>query len=1377
MMRFSKTLEGQTVEPPLSEDGLMDLVEEITAALQQGDTIDMDLYCQRHPAYAERLRGIISAMTAMTELSGPLDSGARGSRSARLSEDPIPGTLGDFRIFRELGRGGMGMVYEAEQISLARAVAVKVLPFAAMLDKQQLARFKNEARAAATLDHPNIVSVYAVGFDRGVHYYAMQLVVGYSLAQLIEQLRDARSASAGNGVAHASADTQPAAILSTFPGCDGRDYYRSVAQLGIQAAEALEHAHQHGILHRDIKPGNLLIDHFCKLCITDFGLARIEADTGITMSGDLVGTLRYMSPEQALAKNALVDQRSDIYGLGATLYELLALHPPFAESDREILLRKIASEDPRPLRKIDVRIPADLETIVGKALEKNPTDRYQSARQLGDDLRAYLENRPIKAKPPTLTNRAMKWSQRHIGIVWSAATILLIGMAALTTSTAFIARSLSQVRQALGEVAIERDAGYRNLYVAQMRVAQECWRQGDVSTMQSLLDEHLPQTGRNDRRGWEWYYLQSLPAQEELVFLGHADYRDAKGVSAVAWRPDGKYVASTAYNTNERCGEIKIWDPKNGAVVKTIRQLKRPSFLSWSPDGQRLATSQGPTIAIWDSNTGQLQLEIDRGFGDNCEFAWDPSGQRITGSGPDHAVVVWDANSGKALKHLVGYPADVFRTAWSPDGNAIAATGYDSGRMTVWGVEAEHMRLSSVCNGRGCLPGLDWSPDSARIAVGSDDGMAIVWNATSGVEQLALPHASAVRQVAFSPDGKRLATSDGDRVIVWNAQTGESESRLQGHFHGINSLAWSPDGKRILTGAGDGLAKIWEMDRDASIIAKHVEFMGPRAWSPDDRQLAYGTVDKSIVICDVKTGRRRHVLEGSTRLTLEGLCWNSDGRFLACPGSDGTIRVWDVVAGTIVNNWTHDPQQKPVEDGYELVSLSWHPNGWQLASMSDTDGTVRIWDARSAQLIDSFTSGVGSRGWEYDQCVAWSPDGKRLATMGIYDGLQIWDVASWKKLLSVNIQRDVPTWSVAWSPDGQYLAVGSNINASPDKPLQVLNSRNGKAVCIIVGSKGSCGLEWSADGRRLMTCDPGGTWIWDAMTGEQMLRIDGRTRAAWSHDQKRIAVLDHGQVRIHDASRGFEMAATANHVRYRAREHAARGLGMNTVGMVAQAGRQIEVATSMAPLDPIVLARAAWFFASCNDDQIRERNRSRAHELARSAKKGIRDAGIRWGALGIALGNIHDDICAKEKLNLALQLTPTDPEVQAWAAYHLETCTDPSIRDPHRALDLAQKAIQSAPNSSYGWQALGWALYRNGNWSASVEALEKSMELQGNGGDPWQWYFLAMAHARMNEPQRARAWFDKSVRFPGGTTNGELQSFYCEAAALLGITPDLAVVE
>jgi eukaryotic-like serine/threonine-protein kinase len=473
----------------VDDSGLMELLDEIRERLQAGEPVDVQAYAEAHPEYAERLEQLLPAMRVMASLG---ESGASVPPS-ESDTDFIPGVLGDFRILREIGRGGMGVVYEAEQISLRRRVALKILPFAGALDARRLQRFQNEAQAAACLHHTNIVPVFGIGCERSVHFYAMQYIEGQTLAAVIRELRrntglagkdedepveSAAPSKPANAPAKneactvpyvphaeapraAAADTTPRAGLSTETSIQTRDYFRTVATLGIQAAEALEHAHETGVVHRDIKPANLMINSRGKLWITDFGLASCEHQAGLTMTGDLLGTLRYMSPEQALANRVTVDQRTDIYSLGVTLYELLTLEAPFGGRNRQELLRQIAFEEPRPPRRLNKAIPQELEIIILKAMEKNPADRYASAKGMADDLRHWLEDRPIRARRPSLLHRARKVARRHPGVLVTASiagvTALMLGIAGLAASNYFIRQEQIRTQNALGAEAEQRE--------------------------------------------------------------------------------------------------------------------------------------------------------------------------------------------------------------------------------------------------------------------------------------------------------------------------------------------------------------------------------------------------------------------------------------------------------------------------------------------------------------------------------------------------------------------------------------------------------------------------------------------------------------------------------------------------------------------------------------------------------------------------------------------------------------------------------------------------------------------------------------------------------------------------------------------------------
>jgi len=458
--------------------------------LGAGRAWSQDEFLARHAEIADALGQCLMAVefiqAAAAQLGGPqVDSIADPTDSL-----PRRAQLGDYRILREIGRGGMGVVYEAEQVSLGRRVALKVLPFAAAIDPKQRQRFQIEAQAAAQLHHPHIVPIFNVGCDQGIHYYVMQFVEGCSLAAVLQELRHGNEAPIWIGRPSGSAalepteeappsaaatldagpertsalepsvadpdwhvPTGPVAVSTQRPGLSSASdhpvltptpigpvrqdaaYCRNVARLGAEAADALDHAHGLGILHRDIKPANLLIDPHGALWITDFGLARIPSDLSLTHTGDRIGTLRYTSPEQALARRGVVDQRTDIYSLGVTLYELLTLRPAFDGRDHQELLRQIALDEPVSPRRLNSAVPRDLETIVLKAMAKDPSSRYPTAQELAADLRRFIDDQPVLARRPGMLERTLRWARRHKELVATAAAIFVL---ALTISTAAI---------------------------------------------------------------------------------------------------------------------------------------------------------------------------------------------------------------------------------------------------------------------------------------------------------------------------------------------------------------------------------------------------------------------------------------------------------------------------------------------------------------------------------------------------------------------------------------------------------------------------------------------------------------------------------------------------------------------------------------------------------------------------------------------------------------------------------------------------------------------------------------------------------------------------------------------------------------------------
>lgn len=533
---------------------LLAVLESYLSSLESGLCLSPEELLAEHADLADSLRPHLLMLGAL-DLAARDFGTERGSSSPSTEDGATPPVLrlGDFEIFRELGRGGMGVVYEARQVSLERRVALKVLPFVSSLDAKRLPRFRNEAQAAAQLHHPHIVPVYAVGCERGVHFYAMQFIEGQTLAEVIRALQhdglpagnrcapaEELSASAGASLASATPGSPdfpgheaPAAGLSPLlfprrPSPDattptkplppelsgssqrGRDFFRTVARLGIQAAEALEHAHQQGILHRDIKPSNLLIDQRGELWVTDFGLARLPEEANLTRTGDQLGTLRYMSPEQALGQHLAVDQRADVYSLGLTLYELVTLRPAFDAREPEGLLRQIAQHAPVAPHRLAPAIPRDLETVILKAIAPEPERRYLSAQEFADDLTRFLEDRPIRARRANLLERSGRWLRRHRAVAISvvAGSMLALSVYAVmlwhaerTTRESFLALQSARERERVA-LKITLSAMHR---VFQAMLSRPAWSHllrgpegEDVSRQAVALYDRFAKLTQND---------------------------------------------------------------------------------------------------------------------------------------------------------------------------------------------------------------------------------------------------------------------------------------------------------------------------------------------------------------------------------------------------------------------------------------------------------------------------------------------------------------------------------------------------------------------------------------------------------------------------------------------------------------------------------------------------------------------------------------------------------------------------------------------------------------------------------------------------------------------------------------------------------------
>jgi hypothetical protein len=637
-----------TAEIP-DDPRLVQATQEYLEQLEAGRKPDHAAFLSRYPDLKEPLAACLDGLDLLRRAN---PNGLRSERGAAASiaspADVLPGTpIGDFQIVGEIGRGGMGIVYEAVQLSLGRRVALKVLPFAATFDPKQLQRFQNEARAAAQLHHTNIVPVYAVGCERGIHFYAMQLIKGHSLAQVIQQLRQAVGRAApeekstvvpaltGSAAGAAPGPVpQGSTVLSTQRANKRREFFRTIARSVVQAAEALDYAHHMGVVHRDIKPGNLLIDELERLWVTDFGLAQFHSEDGLTQTGDVLGTLRYMSPEQAAGRWIVLDHRSDIYSLGATLYELATLEPLFPGRNRQELLQQVLHEEPRPPRAVEPTVPVELETIILKAVSKDPGDRYATSKDLAADLGRFLDDKPVLARRPSLFERARKWSRRHPSMVGAALVILLLVTGGLLVNNRMItleqARTADRARDAEDQFRLARRSVDELIQIADEELADnpqmEGLRKRLLDSALTYYQEFIAQRRKDpksqadleatrDRVKKILADLASLQGAGQHYLLGEASVLEDLGLSPDQRSRMKELMQSLSLKRDERFRESGRMNPEERsrrarADEASVAQLLSPEQLARL--GQIALQSEGPPAFFKPDVAAALKLTAEQ---------------------------------------------------------------------------------------------------------------------------------------------------------------------------------------------------------------------------------------------------------------------------------------------------------------------------------------------------------------------------------------------------------------------------------------------------------------------------------------------------------------------------------------------------------------------------------------------------------------------------------------------------------------------------------------------------------------------------------------------------------------------------------------------
>ena len=922
------------------------LAEDYLERIRRGEQPQLSEYMRLHPDHADEIRELFPVLLDL-EQALP-DTEADGER---VDESAHPSEIGDYQIVREIGRGGMGIVYEAIQQSLSRRVALKVLG-GANQDKLALERFRREARAAAQLHHTNIVPVFDVGQEDGTSYYAMQFIQGQPFDAVIQEMAlcvaaggeasalqllcpspgdpssaptrsttklqvlsvppavQTRKATAVAGtvppegnVSHA-VETMTAVThnspfaVSTTSDLDYRPYFRSVAKVGSQISQALAYAHQRGIVHRDIKPSNLLLDQCGVVWVADFGMAKTDAEP-LTRTGDILGTLHYMAPERFQGR---CDERADIYATGLTIYELLTLARAFEADDRLQLMKLITKQEPPSPSALNPHVPRDLETIVLKAIDKDPARRYQSANEMAEDFQCFLEDRPIRARRVGTVERFVRWTRRN-PVLSGLSMVIVIGLLLATVGATITAvvlkRSWDRAVEAEQTAARRAEQLEQQSYINWVNLAYLESR-NDVARAREYLDNCPP-----EQRGWEWHYVQG---QVQVALNSMVERRQS--VNCLDFSSDGKWIAIGTGNFLNRRGppgDLVVRDVWTGEPRFAPRELENGlSAVAFSPDGTRIATANGSTLTVWNAESGERLFTRDGPSHDLLCLEFSPDGQRIAGGfgrfNASHVgfALIWEAATGREIgQPLPGRQGGVWDLAFDPTGRRVALTSENL--VEVWDV-SERKALTRLRTDGGFTYAVAYDPSGQYVAAAGLDRAIRLWDAGSGeLVRTFAGHTGFVRGLAFSGDGLHMISASEDKSLrMWNVESSTTIATFHGHTHFVNCVAFRGDGKIVASGSLDQSVKVWFASDDQQLVYRghmkegHVRAL---AFSPDGRSVASGSMQFSgpkgrLHLWDARTGERLVRFPQNVD-EVTSLDFSSDGELLAVGHVDGKVSLWD----------------------------------------------------------------------------------------------------------------------------------------------------------------------------------------------------------------------------------------------------------------------------------------------------------------------------------------------------------------------------------------------------------------------------------------------------------------------------------------------------